>query len=662
MRAALSPSLSHAIAWRQPALFMALALTAICGCQGKRDVATGSIPSIAPAKAPAAGSEPASDAKKVTTSRVDYRDSIRRLVSAEELLLALTPRMKLLDQAVLNLKIPDHAAIELFGEEVTVLDLEGPGEQTSAEPTEIAWPVLAQPRRVACEDVRLLVPLVSDLQFFQHAKFYLINGRLLGNPPSSFETDVGFSGLARTTAGKWRMVRASLSLVWKPEDQATARRWVIDEWRLNELKTSERQELMFAEVLDSLVPDRGARQRARVSKHWQIALGHYYPGNQARLPAGYRDARFFPISTAEHPGLSVVDADRDGFDDLYVMERWGKNMLLHNRGDGTFTEDAARFGLDIEGRSNAAVFADFDNDGDADAMIARSFERSVYLVQEDGRFVDRSADYVESPLPFEATSVSAADFNGDGLLDVYFSTYHQDDISRRIDADLANPAHRIHQYLTPEQSAELRRRFRTENRSFINQIGPPNILLVNAGDGRFRVADQQAQVALWRNSFQSVWADYDSDGDADLYVANDFAPDNLLRNDGAAGFTDVTHEMGIDALGFAMGASWGDYDNDGRDDLYVSNMYSKAGLRITSQVAGLDQRIAELANGNYLYRNLGSRMQLVSGLKPPAVTVARAGWSWGGQFLDANNDGFLDIYVPCGYYSAPDEYATNIDL
>ena len=68
--------------------------------------------------------------------------------------------------------------------------------------------------------------------------------------------------------------------------------------------------------------------------------------------------------------------------------------------------------------------------------------------------------------------------------------------------------------------------------------------------------------------------DFDQDGDVDLYVANDFATDNLLRNDGNAGFTDITDAIGIDQLGFAMGVTWGDYDNDGRYDLYVSNMWA----------------------------------------------------------------------------------------
>jgi hypothetical protein len=227
---------------------------------------------------------------------------------------------------------------------------------------------------------------------------------------------------------------------------------------------------------------------------------------------------------------------------------------------------------------------------------------------------------------------------------------------------LAHPNHRIHQTLTPEHSGELKRRFRAESRSFISQIGPPNILLVNVGGGRFKLAPENPQVAGWRNSFQAGWADYDQDGDADLYVANDFAPDHLFRNEGPHGFQDVAVDAGIDRLGFAMGVSWGDADNDGQFDVYVSNMYSKAGQRITRQIDRLDPRIAQLADGNYLYRFNGQRFHLASGYHPPQFMVAKAGWSWGGQFFDANNDGFLDLYVPNGYYTVPAEFETTVDL
>jgi hypothetical protein len=136
----------------------------------------------------------------------------------------------------------------------------------------------------------------------------------------------------------------------------------------------------------------------------------------------------------------------------------------------------------------------------------------------------------------------------------------------------------------------------------------------------------------------------------------------MLRNDGERGFKDVTTETGTADIGFGMGVTWGDYDNDGRQDLYVTNMYSKAGRRITAQIEGLDPRFAQMARGNSLFRNTSGRFEKVSGLEPPALLVESAGWSWGSQFLDLNNDGFLDIYALSGFYTAPEEAALPVDL
>jgi hypothetical protein len=219
-------------------------------------------------------------------------------------------------------------------------------------------------------------------------------------------------------------------------------------------------------------------------------------------------------------------------------------------------------------------------------------------------------------------------------------------------------------------AAEYYRRHREANSgndprfpNLLNQIGPPNILYVNRGKGRFEIAEESSQLGIWRNSLQATWADYDEDGDPDVFIANDWAPDNLFRNDGESGFTDVTKEAGITEFGFAMGATWGDYDNDGLQDLYVSNMYSKAGDRITNRVPGIAEIYKQSAAGNYLYRQRADhRFEVVSGNKPPALAVTKAGWSWGGQFADFDNDGFLDLYVLSGYFTAPKAVSSELDL
>jgi hypothetical protein len=375
---------------------------------------------------------------------------------------------------------------------------------------------------------------------------------------------------------------------------------------------------------------------------------------------------FSVVSQDRHPSLSVVDIDQDGLDDIYVMARWGKNILLHNK-SGYFEDVAPQHGLDIDGHCSSAIFADFDNDGDDDLMLGRTLVPSQYFENQDGQFVDRSETLIDGELPALVTSVSAADYNGDGLLDVYLSTYAanmQEDENRDRGPPRKNPdaPGLLSDFLPEATSLELEERIsNVEYHRHLNNYGPPNLLLINRG-GRFETAPENDQVSIWRHTYQASWSDYDLDGDADLYLANDFAVNSLMRNDGRAGFVDVAKESGTTDIGFGMGASWGDYDNDGRADLYVSNMFSKAGRRITGSLKEIDPRFAMMARGNSLFHNTDSIFEKVSGLEAPALQVEKAGWSWSGQFVDFDNDGWLDVHALSGYYSAPPEVAVQIDL
>lgn len=586
--------------------------------------------------------------------------SVEDLVSTEKLVLTLQRDLNILSQSAMNLRIPDWRSVELFEPMVVIRNLAE--EPTRLSPTSVeldltqkTWPATtASPSKQKAENARLLYPWFEELGYLKNFKFKLVKGHFADDSHQEFVANISMSGLAHTTSENAKQaLRGEATVHWRKHaaepDEVAA--WKISQWVQHELKIVEQPNAhLFREVLDTVVPSTFEREQARRSLQEELVVEMFKTG-RANLPGPKFEHEFDFVSSGYHPGVSVVDIDKDGWDDLYVMSRWETNQLFRNGGDGTFHEVARDYGLDIQAHCTSAVFADFDNDGDPDLMLGRSAFPSIYLLNDNGKFVDRSDKLVKGHLPAMVSSVTAADYNNDGLLDVYFSTYgHKKSLVKKL--------------LPPDELREFARRVNgDENHVYLDGVGAPNLLLVNRGGGKFARAPEAKQLEFWQTTFQSSWADYDRDGDADLYVSNDFGPDRLMRNDYPLGFTEVTEDYGHETMiGFGMGATWGDYDLDGRQDLYVSNMYSKAGMRITENITGLDPRFRSFASGNRLYRQTADGFEYVSGLKAPKLLVAKAGWSWGGQFTDFDNDGYLDIYVTSGYFTAPAEVATQDDL
>ena len=164
-----------------------------------------------------------------------------------------------------------------------------------------------------------------------------------------------------------------------------------------------------------------------------------------------------------------------------------------------------------------------------------------------------------------------------------------------------------------------------------------------------------------RYSYAASWEDFDSDGDMDLYVANDFGRNNLYRNQlvetGKPHFEDVAEQLGVEDISAGMSVTWGDYNNDGLSDIYVSNMFSSAGNRIVYQRQFRPNTSKSLssfqrhARGNTLFENNGEGgFRDVSA--DAGVTMGR--WAWGSKFGDLNNDGLLDLYVTNGFITTED--------
>lgn len=616
-------------------LLMALAAVALCHCNERQAAAQES--------AQAAAGAPA------------VLDPVDNRVATEEFMLEQMPALLKLQRAFLDLRDPAEAAPDLID----------PAMAFSAPPT--GADAAIQPPASAAPGIETLAAVpgagsgsffayfLSWPDFYRHAKVYFIDGAFRDSTRRSFEASMGITGLARHSDGRWISLEGTQAVTWTEKSG----QWRISAWRQDTLQVMGARRFLFEEVLTRALPERDTWMQARRSIHEENLIDLFTKGSfrvTRQRHADYRDLD----STYQHPALSVVDINRDGWDDLYVMARWGRNLLLVNQRDGTFAEQAEAWGLAVDGLCNVALFADFDNDGDSDAFIGRSLEPSLYLENTGNSFSPRPDILGGIPLPALVSSVAAADYNNDGLLDLYVGLYGP----TANDMPVEKWAAEFFARQKPMQQQLVERAGKSHY--YLERTGPPNLLLRNAGGGEFRIAPEAGMLAEWANTYQATWADYDNDGDADLYVCNDFAPDHLYRNDGGNGavtFVDVTKELAGEAMnGFGMGASWADYDGDGLQDLYVSNMFSKAGKRITSTFDGLDPRVPYAAQGSLLFHNEITRFAQVAGTGKPSLLVAKVGWSFGGHFVDFDNDSRPDIYSASGFYTAPEAITTNKDL
>ena len=422
--------------------------------------------------------------------------------------------------------------------------------------------------------------------------------------------------------------------------------------------------LLASEVLREVIPNDDLYEELRRCRHQEFLRPMFQSPMDLRLitfpefPHDY--LKDLTLEAGEqHPSVSVVDLNQDGYDDIYVMRRWGENQLLINQRDGTFSEEAGKYGLAVDGHCTCALFLDFDNDGDQDVFIGRTLERSMLMENIEGVFSDVGFKVRGTSLPYLVSSAAAADYDGDGLLDLYLGTYFGHTQARSEGWE--------ERFVEEKDREEYRKRAAENTDLYYDFVAPPNLLLRNVGGCRFEVAKENDQVKIWRATLQPTFSDWDLDGDQDLLVTNDFGPDIMFRNDpgeGRRNFVEVTAEAApqVHTNYFGMGGSWGDYNGDGQFDLYLSAMFSKAGTRITGRLGEFNLRARQSTLGNFLLAGRNGKLTRTSGSGPGEHRVHQVGWSWGGQFFDPDNDGHLDIYAPTGYFTPPPEYSSEVDF
>jgi len=460
---------------------------------------------------------------------------------------------------------------------------------------------------------------LSPLAALRVAEFEIYGIRVDGESPVRVSTELRCDFVGTAADGSREQRVGSWTISWVRDENL---RWTVDRWVANPEVRSTMTGPGFTEITASCIAadSPGMAQLLPGIDDWRIALDG---------ASG--------IDVYGNHGIAVGDIDGSGFDSFYVCQPSGlPNRLYRNRGDGTFEDITENSETGILDGTASALFVDFLNRGKQDLLVVRTGGPLLFVNQGKGRFEPRpDAFHFARPPQGTFTSAAAADYNCDGLVDVYFCVYsYYQGLNQ-------------YQFPTPYYDA---------------QNGPPNFLFRNRGDGTFDDVTVTSGMDQNNNrfSFAAAWCDYDNNGWPDLYVANDFGRKNLYRSNGDGSFTDVADKAGVEDYGPGMSACWLDCDNDGLQDVYVANMWLPEGKRITADdhfLPGVDPVIRALYRkhnaGNSLYRNDGKgRFEQ----KTEQAGVAMGRWSWSCASWDFDHDGYADLYVANGFVSGPNRH------
>jgi hypothetical protein len=328
-------------------------------------------------------------------------------------------------------------------------------------------------------------------------------------------------------------------------------------------------------------------------------------------------------------GACWLDYDGDGLMDLYLVngatlaQLQGKepqrttSHLYRNKGYGTFADVTAKAGVAAGGWGFGCVAADYDNDGHTDLVVTRFGPNILYRNKGDSTFEDVTAKAGVGGGSIWHAGAAFGDYDLDGDLDLFVPGY--------LDFNAANPEFKTCEY----------RGIQVNACGPLGYKGSPDTLYRNNGDGTFTDVTRAAKVEDKKLyfGFQAVFEDFDNDGWPDLFVGNDSNPNYLYRNKKDGTFEETGVPSGVAFSGdgkemSSMGIAVGDYDSDGRMDLFVTTF----------------------AQDNYiLFHNDGdgffSDVSFAAGVGEP--TVPYLGWAT--SFFDYDNDGLVDLFCANGH-------------
>jgi len=355
------------------------------------------------------------------------------------------------------------------------------------------------------------------------------------------------------------------------------------------------------------------------------------------------------IQTSSSTGGTWGDYNNDGFLDLLVpngMDGATRNAFLYrNNGDGSFTKVTSGPPVNVPAESSSACWGDYDNDGNLDLFAATTGRNLLY--HNNGNSTFTRITTAGSVVTDIANTWGAAwvDYDNDGLLDLFATTFDPSAASHNFlyrnngDGTFGSITNSI---LVTDRGSTLGcvwGDYDNDGSLDLFVCGGSgesgtlqrNRLYHNNGDGTFTKASTGSIATDLGHSGPCAWGDYDNDGFLDLFVANVGGLKNFLyHNNGDGTFTRITNGIVVNDVGKAFACAWGDYDNDGFLDLFVTN---EGDSSIVPTVV------------NFLYHNNGDGTFAKITAGSPANEYSD---SWGCSWADYDNDGFLDLFAARG--------------
>jgi enediyne biosynthesis protein E4 len=372
-------------------------------------------------------------------------------------------------------------------------------------------------------------------------------------------------------------------------------------------------------------------------------------------------------------GVATGDFDNDGLPDIFLCNLSGSNALYRNLGNWRFKDVTVEAGLgDPLPLSRGAVFADINGDGFLDLLVSVTGRGVVcFLNDGQGHFTNVTAAAGTSG-KYGSTTMTLADIDGKGALDLYIANYRTDDIRDRGRVNM-NMVHG-----RPVLAGSETNRFLLVNGQLV-ECGQPDQLLLNDGAGHFKPVSWTDGTFLDEDGnklseapldwgLSAAFRDVNDDLAPDLYVCNDYwTPDRFWINDGRGHFRAAARQALRKTSASSMGVAFSDINRAGHVDFFVVDMMSRDARErkrqgfsqtpVATPAGVLDDRPQVMRNTLFLNRGDGTFGEIAF-----YAHVAASDWSWAPLFMDVDLDGYEDLLIGAGHFRDVQDYDAETQI